>query len=267
MRNLLSIAITLICSVHYTQTTILSENFNSGFPAGWQLIDNDGGTPYNNPSVNFITEAFVLHEDYDSLSTGDSILIATSWLDPIIDADDYLILPPVTLGSWGNYLYFDAKSVDQSYPDGIQIRFTTGNLSVDSILAGGILFDTLAAPPYWTNFSVRLDTLGLQNQTVNFVIRHYASDQFILAIDNIRIDINDPSNVVNNPSNLYSIFPNPCENVFYIDGLTEKKEYQIFNLQGKLVQNGATINSIELDLAKGIYILKVEGFSTMLRVQ
>ena len=67
MRNLLFIAITLICSGHYTQTTILSENFNSGFPAGWQLIDNDGGTPYNNPSVNFITEAFVLHEDYDSI--------------------------------------------------------------------------------------------------------------------------------------------------------------------------------------------------------
>ena len=78
MKRYLSIICCLLSTFGITQTTVLSENFNNGFPSGWQLIDDDQGTPYNNNSVNFITDAFVMTEDYDSLGTGDSILVATS---------------------------------------------------------------------------------------------------------------------------------------------------------------------------------------------
>ena len=189
------------------QTTILSEDFNNGFPSGWQLIDDDQGIPYNNSNVNFITDAFVMAEDYDSTGTGDSILVATSWLDPIVDANDFLILPSVTLGPSGNYIYFETKSIDQSYPDGIQLLYTFNDLSVDTIMSSGVLFDTIAAPPFWTQFAVDLDTLGLENQTVHLVFRHYGNDQFILGLDNIRIDINDPSSIQNTLSNHFSIYP------------------------------------------------------------
>ena len=268
MRRILLFCLGLFLSVFsFSQTTVLTENFNNGFPLGWQLIDNDGGTPFNNPSVNFITDAFIIHEDYDSVGSGDSILIANSWLDPIVDADDYLILPPVTLGSGGNILYFDVKSIDQSYPDGIQVLYTLNDISVDSILAGGVLFDTIAAPPYWTNFSVDLDTLGLENETVHIVFRHYATDQFILALDNIRIDINDPTSISNTEKVEFSVFPNPCSNMIYLNGIYSIEEYEIFDLQGKLVVHGLCQNSIKIDLKRGFYVLKINSISTKLIVE
>ena len=257
MKKILLFIICLTATIVHSQTNVLTENFNNGFPAGWLLIDNDGAIPYNSPSVNFITDAFVINEDYDSTGIGDSILIATSWLDPITDADDYLILPAVTLGSGGNILYFDTKSIDQSYPDGIQLLYTFNDFNVSTILANGVLFDTIASPPYWTNFSVDLDTLGLQNQTVNFVFRHYGNDQFILGLDNIRIDINDPTAIEITAFNKVSIFPNPCKNLINIIGLKSPENYQLFNLQGKLVQHGICENKISTSLEKGVYILKV----------
>ena len=117
MKILYSFLVLSIVNYSIAQTTVLFEDFNNGFPAGWQMIDDDGAAPYNNPFVNFITDAFVLTEDYDSTGIGDSILVATSWLDPIVDANDFLILPSVTLGPSGNYIYFETKSIDQSYPD------------------------------------------------------------------------------------------------------------------------------------------------------
>ena len=241
------------------QTTILSEDFNNGFPLGWQLIDHDMGAPYNNSSVNFITDAFVMAEDYDSTGTGDSILVATSWLDPIVDANDFLILPSVTLGPSGNYIYFETKSIDQSYPDGIQLLYTFNDFSVDTIMSSGVLFDTIAAPPYWTQFAVDLDTLGLENQTVHLVFRHYGNDQFILALDNIRIDINDPSNVQNTLYNDFSIYPNPSNGLINVQGLRNATTYKIFNLHGQLLENGTVIDIIQTSLEKGIYLLQINS--------
>ena len=258
MKKILLFTFCLSSIILRGQTNVLSEDFNNGLPANWLLIDNDGAAPYNDPLVNFINDAFVINEDYDSTGTGDSILIATSWLDPITDADDYLILPSVSLGSGGNILYFDTKSIDQSYPDGIQVLYTFNDFNVSTILANGVLFDTIASPPYWTNFSVDLDTLGLQNQTVNIVFRHYGNDQFILGLDNIRIDINDPTKVIDTRFNELSIYPNPCNNIININGLEKTSTYQLFNLQGKLVQRGVCENKIITNLKRGIYILKIE---------
>ena len=257
----------LLSTFGITQTTILVEDFNNGFPTGWQLIDDDQGIPYNNISVNFITDAFVMAEDYDSTGIGDSILVATSWLDPVTDANDFLILPSVTLGPSGNYIYFDIKSIDQSYPDGIQLLYTFNDLSVDTIMSSGVLFDTIAAPPYWTNFSVDLDTLGLQNQNVHFVFRHYGNDQFILALDNIRIDINDPTSIQNNISEKISIYPNPSNGIFRIQGLHNSEKYKIYNLHGQLLQNGTVIDNIQTSLNKGIYLLKLRSETIKLVIE
>src|SRR5690606_26374885 len=79
------------------QTTLISEDFNNGFPSGWQLIDNDALPIFNHPSVNFVTDAFVIRDNPDNPNSGDSLLMATSWHATAGDADDYLILPQVTL--------------------------------------------------------------------------------------------------------------------------------------------------------------------------
>jgi hypothetical protein len=257
MKIIVSILLSVLNFCIFAQTPVLEENFNTGFPSGWLLIDNDGVAPYNNPNVNFITDAFVIAEDYDSTNIGDSILVATSWLDSNVNADDFLILPQVTLSSGGNYIYFDTKSVDQSYPDGLQLLYTFSDLSVDTIMNSGVLFDTIASPPYWTNFMINLDTLDLQNKTVHFVFRHYGNDNFILALDNIKIETNNPLGIRNSKLTSLYVYPNPTINIINIAGLTQLEDYSIIDVSGKIVKEGQTINTIQINLSSGIYFVKI----------
>ena len=92
----IAIFITAQC---FGQTLLLNQDFNNGFPTGWQMVDNDGATPYNDPAVNFIDDAFVITDNYDALGTGDQILVATSWFENPDDADDFLILTKLTMGA------------------------------------------------------------------------------------------------------------------------------------------------------------------------
>jgi hypothetical protein len=257
MKIIVSILLSALNFCIFAQTPVLEEDFNTGFPSGWLLIDNDGVAPYNNPNVNFITDAFVITEDYDSTNIGDSILVATSWLDSNVSADDFLILPQVTLSSGGNYIYFDTKSVDQSYPDGLQLLYTFSDLSVDTIMSSGILFDTIASPPYWTNFMINLDTLDLQNKTVHFVFRHYGNDNFILALDNIKIETDNPLGIRNSKLTSLYVYPNPTINIINIAGLTHLEDYSIIDVYGKIVKEGQTINTIQINLSSGIYFVKI----------
>jgi hypothetical protein len=257
MKIIVSILLSALNFCIFAQTPVLEEDFNTGFPSGWLLIDNDGVAPYNNPNVNFITDAFVITEDYDSTNIGDSILVATSWLDSNVSADDFLILPQVTLSSGGNYIYFDTKSVDQSYPDGLQLLYTFSDLSVDTIMSSGILFDTIASPPYWTNFMINLDTLDLQNKTVHFVFRHYGNDNFILALDNIKIETDNPLGIRNSKLTSLYVYPNPTTNIINIAGLTELEDYSIIDVSGKILKEGQTINTIQINLSSGIYFVKI----------
>ena len=57
MKNIITLTFLIIASNILAQNTILFEDFNAGFPAGWQTIDEDGLVPYNDPAVNFITDS------------------------------------------------------------------------------------------------------------------------------------------------------------------------------------------------------------------
>ncbi|MFN3343394.1 MAG: hypothetical protein ACK40M_11900, partial [Flavobacteriales bacterium] len=96
MRHRIFLTLFLLAVVQLTAQSqiinLLNENFNSGFPAGWINSDEDACTPA--PAVNLITgDAFKTHVDYDTLTGGDSILVATSWFQPACQASNYLVLP------------------------------------------------------------------------------------------------------------------------------------------------------------------------------
>jgi len=259
MKNLFFIFFIFIHCLVLGQTTILFEDFNDGFPNGWQLIDQDGYTPYNDPAVNFIDEAWVIHEDYDSTGINDSILISTSWFVEDGYADDYLILPSVTLGTYGNYLSFDIKSKDQSNPDGLEVLFSTTDLSPWTFTHNEIIYNTENAPSYWTNISVSLDSVGLTNQNVMLAFRHFGIDKFILEIDNIKITTNDPIGINQPETSPLTIYPNPSEGKIHLQGLKESIHFFVTDINGKKVRDGITNGEIQLDLDAGIYFLHLKN--------
>lgn len=259
MKHIILLILVSISIHSVAQTTILSEDFNDGFPAGWQLIDNDGLTPNSSSAVSFIDEAYVMAEDYDSTATGDSILVATSWFDTAGEADDWLILPNLTMGSFGNYISFDARSIDASYPDGLEIRVSTGGVDLwQFYLLDTVAYANDAVSPAWTNYTVCLDSLGIAGQNVFIAFRHYGNDNYILAIDNIKVFVEDPVSVEENTNQL-SVYPNPSKDGFFYIENCSFENYEVFDINGKVVANGV-INSNLTDLSsldRGYYWIKV----------
>jgi len=259
MRGLITIFLVSVFANSQAQTTILQSDFNNGIPVGWQTINNDGLTPYNDPAVNWITDAWVLAEDEDSTGTGDSCLISTSWYDPAGTADDYLITPAITLGGAGNYLYFDIKALDQSYPDAMEIRASTGGVNIWEFFVDDKIYDTVAAPPYWSNFMVSLDSAGYTNQTIRLAFRNYTTDRFKLALDNIRVEINNPIGIEAPTLPTLTVALNPTE--IFVANLNENTSFELFDLSGRMIESGMTNGSIAKPSSNGIYLLRLNGFA------
>ncbi len=239
------------------QVPVLFTDFNNGFPTGWQLIDNDGLTPAS--AVSAFTQAWNVVEDYDSIGTGDSILVATSWFETPGVADDYLISPAVVLGAYGNYLSFDLKSRDASNPDGFEVLFSTGGITVADFTANSAVFHKEAVSPYWTTYTVNLDDYNLQNQNVHLAFRHFANDGFILELDNIRLVINDPVGVHENVQNDFNVYPNPAVESVFVHAKTGSI-VSVFDIHGRLITSKqVATDRVNFNLKSGIYLVEVGG--------
>jgi hypothetical protein len=264
MKHIILILSIAICGNLFGQTTILAEDFNDGFPAGWQLVDSDGYTPNASSAVNFIDDAFVVVEDYDTTGVGDSILVATSWFDTVAEADDWLILPNVTLGAFGNYISFDARSIDASHPDGLEIRVSTGGVDLwEFFTLDTVVYSNIAMAPEWTKYTISLDSVGnVANEDVFIAFRHLSTDNYILALDNIEVFVNDPVSVSENQVSEISFYPNPSDNgLFFVNGLANEL-YEVFDISGKLVASG-NIRANQIDLSQleaGSYFIKVGDY-------
>ena len=254
MRLLLLIVISVITTLHYGQTVILSENFNSGNLTGWTFIDGDMAAPYNDSQVLQLPSSFHLVEDYDSTGVVDSVLAATSWLNDTVSANNFLITPKLNFDSSGNFVNFQAMSVDGSYPDGIQIYYCLDK-TIDSLMNYPSLLDVPAVPSVSTDYKVNLDAVPL-NTDIYLVFRHYADNQFILTLDNITVISDDISSIHDKTKNRVKIYPNPSNGEINIEGLEISKNATIYNSLGSIVWNGKVRNTLlNFHFQKGYYIL------------
>ncbi|MCB9189655.1 MAG: choice-of-anchor J domain-containing protein [Flavobacteriales bacterium] len=260
-RPILLAILSLSIAISFGQTTILSEDFNDGFPAGWQMVDNDGLTPNESSAVNYMNGAFIMAENADSSGIGDSVLVATSWFDVAGEADNWLILPNLSMGTAGNYISFDARSMDASHPDGLEIRVSTGGVSLWEFFSlDTVVYSNVAMSPTWTNYTLSLDSLDIAGQNVFIAFRHISTDNYILALDNIKVVIDDPVSVEENNNSLI-FYPNPSVNgIFYSNALMDG--FEIYDLAGKLVKIGQPkSNFADLSsLDKGVYLIKVGDY-------
>ena len=254
MKNIFLVFLFLSYLVINGQTVLLNQDFNSGDISSWSLIDADLGTPFTDSTVINLPSSFHLVEDYDSLNIGDSIMVANSWFNDTTTANNFLITPAVVFSNNGNYLNFEAKSVDGSYPEALQVYYSE-YAEQDSLLNGKLVFDTVAVPNLWTNFEIKLDSVP-QNIPLYFAFRHYSNDQFILALDNINIISNDLTNKERflNPS--FKVYPNPSNGIVNIDMNGTKQYIQVYNSLGKIVWNGNIHRNQKLQLKKGVYMVK-----------
>ncbi len=257
---LLVLSLVFTATLSQSQIILLSENFNNGFPAGWQVIDNDGLTP--NAQVANVTSGFGYLEDDDSTGIGDSIVACTSYFTPVGTADNYLILPAVTLKQHGNILHWDVKSQDPSYPDGYEVLISNTVPVIDSFHVDTALFYTDAEFPYWTQRTISLD--DYVNETVYIAFHHFSPNKFILKLDNIVVDadttlsINDPDSYQDNL--VFSVYPNPASDLISVSIFNNEisSSINLYNTLGEKVFSVYKTNSFNVShFANGIYLMEV----------
>lgn len=168
--------------------TIFSEDFNGANSLnGWTLFNIDARIP--NTNVAYVTDAWVVREDFDTLAASsviDSAAASTSWYTPAGASDDYMVSPAIALTS-NNVLEWQAKAQDANFPDGYELRISTTTPTVAGLLANPALFTIAAENGVWTNRSIDLGLAGYANQTVYLAWRNISNDMFILLVDNIKV--------------------------------------------------------------------------------
>ena len=254
MRNIFLFLFLFSFGLSLAQTELLNQNFNNGNLTSWTFIDGDMAAPYNDPMVSNLISSFHQVEDYDSLNIGDSIMAANSWFNDTIAANNFIITPALTFLNNGNYLNFQAKSLDGSYPEALQV-YCSQYLEKDSILNSMLFFDTIALPNLWTDFQVKLDGIPL-NTPLYIAFRHYSNNRYIMALDNINVITNDLTNQEKFIPNSISVYTNPTNGYINIESSINNKNINIYNAIGKTVWSGIIDQKVLLYLPKGIYFLE-----------
>lgn len=203
------------------------------FPAGWSLFNIDGITPASN--VAYVNAAWVRREDFKT-NVSDSCAFSTSWYSPAGKADDWMFTPAIGPLPANCILKWNAVAYDALYPDGYEVRVMTQEPTAENILTSTVLFTEGAENSSWTERKVSLsDYAGL---TVYIAFRNISTDMFLLAIDDITVEVQvntDVSLISAGRLSQYTMIPSQQLKPFILqDTIINKGSMDITNVQLKV---------------------------------
>ncbi|ASS48832.1 MAG: hypothetical protein CHH17_08835 [Candidatus Fluviicola riflensis] len=253
----------LICGVLSTcflatvtaQTVVLDEDFQQGIPGGWTIVVNDTNTL--DPSVIEFAPGWISLADPDN--TTDTVAGASSFFTEPAEADRWLITPALTMGAYGNYVQWNARSHDPSYPDGYYVMVSTTDTQISSFT------DTVATlgfeNPDWTTRLVNLSDEGYTNQTIYIGFRLRSYDAFKLYLDSVNVRIDDPVGINElNAAVAIDLYPNPAKTDVTIKG-KDLQSVTVFSLNGQVVMEQSLLTTAVLsieNLPAGTYLVEVQ---------
>jgi hypothetical protein len=232
------------------QIEIYNEDFESGAPIDYTIVDNDGLTPA--AAVSEFTEAWIRLADPDNPS--DTVMGSTSFFSPVGRADRWLITPAITLGAYGNILYWEAKSHDASFPDDYMIVISTTDNQITSFT--DTIGFVIQENETWTTRESNLSELGFDNQTIFVGFVNRTDDGFKLYMDDIRVEIEDPVGIAELNSIVVSIYPNPASEVLRVKA-KDLQMITIMSLDGKEITSSSLSELNVASLQSGQYFVRV----------
>jgi hypothetical protein len=156
---------------------------------------------------------------------------------------------------------FIACAQDAEYPAehfGVAVS-TTGNTDANDFTVIWETELTAKSPGAWYYYDV--DLREYQGQDIYVAIVHFAcSNQFMLNIDNVML-YRTYDRVIENSTNLVSIYPNPTTDRLSVACETDIEQYMIYDMTGSLVfchKAGNCAFDIDVqELPFGIYLLSL----------
>jgi hypothetical protein len=244
------------------QTVILSTDFQSGMPAIYTIVDNDGNTP--DPGVAEYTSAWITTVDPENAA--DTVAASTSFFTTLDSASRWMITPPLALGTFGNFIQWNAKSQDPSYPDDylVLVSTTDNQLASFTDTIGYIKGENFE----WTNREVNLFTKGYHDQTIYVAFVNRTFDGFKLYIDDIEVRKDDPVGLQEPNVVSYVVYPNPTTDLIQVASSEKIEQLEVLDLNGmRVLSSSIPILSMQ-SLPRGIYLVRftINGISTTQRI-
>lgn len=262
MKHLFLFILVSFSIVISAQTVIFTTDFQQGMPANYTIVDNDGNTP--DPTVAEFTSAWITLVDPENAL--DTVAASTSFFTALDSASRWMITPPLSLGAFGNFIQWNAKSHDPSYPDNylILVSSTDNQISSFTDTIGFIEEENFE----WTNREVNLFTQGYFNQTIYIAFVNVTLDGFKLYIDDIEVRKDDPVGLQEPNAVSFVVYPNPATDMIHV-GSTEKiEQLEVLDLSGiRILSSPDACVNVE-SLPTGIYLVRftVNGVSTTQRI-
>ena len=160
MKILTFLSLLLLSVQIQAQTPILSTDFQSGIPSNYTLLNLDAAAPH--PQVLEFASGWITTPDPEN--SADTVAAVSSYFENADTANRWLITPALSLGSFGNFLHWEAKSHDPSYPDDylVLVSTTTNDPTAFTDTIGSVQEENFE----WTNREINLFTQGDRKSVV-----------------------------------------------------------------------------------------------------
>ncbi len=180
-----------------------------------------------------------------------------------LSPDNILVLPMISIPEYSadvllSLLVGSGTDID-FFSEHYSVIVTTSSDQAD-ILAATPLLETTLSFQGAEFINVPLD--GYEGQDIYISFRHFnTTDEFLLCIDNLKVQYTDTSSVEDLEAHGFSYYPNPVNDVLNLSANTAIDQVEILNLLGQKVfvdTPKALQQSVDFsDLQSGIYLVKV----------
>lgn len=299
---LLSLALLAGSSSAFAQITLFEDGFETytdfaitGF-GGWTTLDLDGlqtytggttGTPtwpnagdpqafmIFNPSTAGVTNnavATTADNEVRNFDPHGGLKYAASWsavpstTGGATANNDWLVSPPITMGTTGNSLSFWVKSLSNTYGldkyrVGVYVGSGTPTASANFTYISGA---TDLSAPYtaWEQKTYSLDTYA--GQTVRIGIQAVSADIYMLMVDDFRVTATTVLGTSETPdvNSGVNVYPNPTSDFLQLSTKGRISNVSVTDMSGKNFKVSVTDNKVNVrSLPVGTYILSAEADS------
>lgn len=175
------------------QTFLLQESFESGIPAGWTTIDNDGD------GMGWDADYWTALSSYGHTGPG---AVASASFDnatqSALTPDNWLITPALNIPAAAAMPTLSLWARDRAYAEPLEILVSTTGTTVADFTAAPVFSQTISGDAY-AQYTVDLSAYANQTIYIAFVHRN-CTDNFWLILDDIEVSYTD-LNVAAAPAN------------------------------------------------------------------
>ena len=239
------------------RTLPFSEDFESGMPACWTILDQDGDGITWEDSYNPVSYYSGVDLSGSGYGDSDGFVLSGSYsnVSGVLYPDNWLITPALVIPSNGAKLTWYVAAIDANYAAEYYDVMLSTSLNPSTFTS---VFNETLQSDQWEQRSVNIngDYAG-QNVYVAFR-NHNTEDIFLMKIDDISVT---PGTGVENHEMITNIYPNPANNVLNINANANINRVEVYNMMGQMVAN-YNVNEMSTQInttafANGVYTVKI----------